>query len=101
MAGEQDKRIAEAKKVSQEHNSSELRARRSARFRRGPPAATAALGSAVAGRSYHKLRGLRVSALRAEGPLPAGTSVGLRLRASPRCFFRGPWVVHAVEVAKQ
>ena len=55
----------------------------------------------MTGISDLKLHGLRLSALRAEGRTPAGTSVGLRLRVSPRGAFRDPWVVHAVEVAKQ
>eukprot|EP00959_Pyramimonas_sp_CCMP1952_P220260 4605148-Pyramimonas_sp.AAC.1 len=67
---------------------------------RGSPTATAARGSAATGSSDHKLRGLRAAALKAEGRLPAGTSVGLRLRATPRGAFRDPFVAHAVEVTK-
>eukprot|EP00959_Pyramimonas_sp_CCMP1952_P463704 9485388-Pyramimonas_sp.AAC.1 len=66
----------------------------------GSPTASAVWGSGVTGIADRKLHGLRVAACRAEGRLPLGASVGLRLRASPRGAFRDPFVVHAVEVVK-
>ena len=45
-----------------------------------------------------KLNGLRVAALRSEGRLPAGASVGLRLKTMHRGAWRDPLLIHTGEV---
>eukprot|EP00959_Pyramimonas_sp_CCMP1952_P259818 5432179-Pyramimonas_sp.AAC.1 len=61
---------------------------------RGSPTATAMWGASVTCIADAKLAALRLASLRAEGGVPPGTSVALRLRATQRGSTRDPWIVH-------
>ncbi|CAK0823898.1 unnamed protein product, partial [Prorocentrum cordatum] len=69
-----------------------------ATVQRGGPTAAATWSSATTGLAPSVLRGLRVAAVRGEGPFAAGASVGLRLRCFPKGIERGPAVVNAGQV---
>ena len=68
---------------------------------RAGPTAKALWGAAVTGIPDGRLHSLRVGALRAEGRLPKGATVGLRFKASPGASHRDPFVLVAVETAKK
>ena len=68
---------------------------------RAGPTAKALWGSAVSGLPDGRLHTLRLAALRAEGPLPKGASLGLRFKTYPRAGHRGPLLVNTAEVAKK
>eukprot|EP00959_Pyramimonas_sp_CCMP1952_P421615 8832542-Pyramimonas_sp.AAC.1 len=57
-------------------------------------------GAAVTGIADTKLAALRLASLRAEGRVPPGTSVALRLRSTQRGSTRDPWIVHVCDVVK-
>ena len=91
---EQDKRFEKARRLA-----ARVHALRSAgapveQIFRCSPTATAVWGSAVTGIADLKLNGLRVAALRSEGRLPAGASVGLRLKTMHRGAWRDPLLIH-------
>eukprot|EP00959_Pyramimonas_sp_CCMP1952_P388694 8144432-Pyramimonas_sp.AAC.1 len=57
-------------------------------------------GASVTGTADTKLAALRLASLRAEGRVPPGTSVALRLRATQRGSTRDPWIVHVCDGVK-
>ena len=97
---EQNKRIAEAKRVADKVALLQAAGAQACHLHRGSPCATAVWGSGVTGLADSKLHGLRVAALKSEGRLAAGTCLALKLRVMPRAVTRDPLIVHSVEVAK-
>ena len=68
---------------------------------RAGPTAKAVWGTAVAGIPDGRMHRLRVAALRSEGRLPAGSTIGLRFRSFPRAAHRDPMIIGTVLIAKQ
>ena len=75
---EQDKRLQKAALVAAKVQQLRRAGAQVCHIQRGSPTATAVWSSAVTGLSDVKLHGLRVAALRAEGRMSTGSSVGLR-----------------------
>ena len=65
---------------------------------RAGPTASAIWGQAVTGIPDSRLHSLRVSAAKAEGKLPKGSSLGFRLRCSHREALRGPLLINTKQV---
>ena len=89
--GEQDKMMAKAAKAA--GRVQVLRAAGAAtagHLQRSSPTTTALWGAAVTGIADGKLHQIRIQAGKAEGRLPKGASVYLRLRASKEGGKRGP-----------
>ena len=71
------------------------------RIQRASPTAMCIWGSAVAGLPDGRLNNMRLRALRAEGKVPPGVTLNLRMRSYRGAAYRDPLVLHSTEVAKQ
>ena len=68
---------------------------------RAGPTASALWGTPVAGLAPNALHGIRLGAIRAQGRLPKGASVGLRINSSPAARRFDPAAIHHGDVALQ